>query len=91
MEKRNKLWRRRQLWRVFKGRMILYAGYGRLITNANGHIITHAHWFELARHKSCFVYKSTGTPCSCHLCRGIRYNRGKFKKETQRIIEETYE
>ena len=28
-------------------------------------------------------YKSTSTPCSCWLCKGERYNRRKFKKETR--------
>lgn len=28
MDKRNKLWRRQQMSRVFKARMILYAAYG---------------------------------------------------------------
>ena len=32
-------------------------------------------------------YKSTTTPCSCWLCRGERYNRREFKKETKLEIE----
>ena len=31
MDKRNKLWRRQQMDRVFKARMILYAAYGHCI------------------------------------------------------------
>ena len=31
MDKRNKFWRRQQMARVFKARMILYAAYGHCI------------------------------------------------------------
>ena len=75
MDKRNKLWRRQQMARVFKARMILYAAYG----------------FELAKDKWAKVYQSMGTPCSCWICRKERYNRREYKKETLRIIRESTE
>ena len=28
-------------------------------------------------------YKSTGTPCSCWLCRREKYNRNEFKNQTK--------
>ena len=36
MDKRNKLWRRQQMARVFKTRMILYAAYGHCIIREDG-------------------------------------------------------
>ena len=79
MDKRNKFWRRQQMARVFKARMILYAAYG------------HPRWFELAKEKWAQVYKTTGTPCSCWMCRGFEYDRKEYKKETRRIIRESME
>ena len=35
------------------------------------------------------VYKTTGTPCSCWLCKGETYNRKEYKKEARRIIYES--
>ena len=36
MDKRNKFWRRQQMARVFKARMILYAAYGHCIIGCAG-------------------------------------------------------
>ena len=35
--------------------------------------------------------KTTGTPCSCWMCRGFEYDRKEYKKETLRIIRESME
>ena len=35
--------------------------------------------------------KTTGTPCSCWMCRGFEYDREEYKKETLRIIRESME
>ncbi len=51
MDKRNKLWRRQQMARVFKARMILYAAYGHCIIREDGSYYEHPHWFELAKEK----------------------------------------
>ena len=91
MDKRNKLWRRQQMSRVFKARMILYAAYGTPIIHEDGSMDNHPHWFELAKEKWAKVYQSTGTPCSCWICRGEEYNRREYKKETVRIIRESTE
>lgn len=91
MVKRGKLWRRQQEWCRYKRRMLRLAGWGKFIIDNNGEIVTHPHWFELAMHKSSFVYKRTGTPCSCYLCRGECYNRTGYKKETRRIIGNSME
>lgn len=85
---RNKLWRRQQAFHVFKARMIYRAACD------NGQITPEAptgfnlHWFELAKCHWTQVYKSTGTPCSCWLCRGECYDRRAAKRETARIIAE---
>ena len=91
MDKRNKLWKRQQMSRVFKARMILYAAYGQPIIHEDGSVNNHPHWFELAKEKWVKVYQSTGTPCSCWMCRGEEYNRRKYKKETMRIILDSIE
>ena len=51
MDKRNKFWRRQQMARVFKARMILYAVYGHPIIHEDGSVVEHPHWFELAKGK----------------------------------------
>ena len=79
MDKRNKLWRRQQMARVFKARMILYAAYGHCIIREDGSYYEHPHWFELAKDKWAQVYKTTGTPCSCWMCRGFEYDRIRKK------------
>ena len=90
-DKRNKLWRHQQMARVFKARMILYAAYGTLVIYEDGSIDNHPHWFDLAKEKWAKVYQTTGTPCSCWICRGEKYNRREYKRETLRIIRESIE
>jgi len=80
-----------QMARVFKARMILYAAYGHCIIREDGSYYEHPHWFELAKDKWAQVYKTTGTPCSCWMCRGFEYDRKQYKKETRRIIRESIE
>ena len=46
-------------------------------------------WFELAKEPWAYVYRSTGTPCGCCLCRGMKYERLDYKRETRRIIKES--
>ena len=75
--------------RVFRARMILYAAYGHCIIRENGSCYEHPHWFELAKDKWAQVYKTTGTPCSCWMCRGEEYDRKGYKQETLRIIKES--
>ena len=65
------------------------AYFGNIVDDGN--IIEHPHWFELAKQKWNHIYKTTGTPCSCCICKGERYNRRDFKKDTQRIIRESLE
>lgn len=81
MDKRNKLWRRQQMARVFKARMILYAAYGHCVIREDGSYYEHPHWFELAKDKWAQVYKTTGTPCSCWMCRGFEYDVRSIRKK----------
>ena len=62
-----------------------------LIERDDGSYYEHPHWFELAKDKWAQVYKTTGTPCSCWMCRGFEYDRKEYKKETLRIIRESME
>lgn len=91
MDKRNKAWRRKQFARVFKARMVYHAAFFgvREFVLVNSEKVYHPHWFELAKSEWYRAYKTTGTPCSCAMCRGESYNRREFKKETKRIIKET--
>ena len=89
MDKRNKFWRREKQARVFKSRMILYATYGVSVVREDGGVDNHPHWFELAKERWARAYKSTGTPCSCWMCRGEGYDRREYKKETLRMIRES--
>lgn len=85
-QKRNKLWRKQQCYRVFKARMILFATYGHCAFDEGGNRLDNPHWFELAKQPWCQVYKTTGTPCSCMLCQGKRYNRLDYKRTARHII-----
>lgn len=90
MDKRNKFWRRQQTARLFKARMIIFAAYANsCIIRDDGSYYKHPHWFELAKEKWAQAYKTTGSPCNCPFCKGERYNRKDYKKETQRIIRES--
>ena len=77
--------------RLFKARMILRAAFQDCMWDAEGNLIERPHWFELAKQKWNHIYKTTGTPCSCWMCKGESYNRRDFKKETRRIIKESFE
>ena len=89
--KRTKLWRRKQGFRVFKARMMYYASFENEYFCADGTHHVPLHWFELAKTRWAQVYKTTGTPCSCWMCRGMEYNRLEYKRETRRIILESME
>jgi DNA primase len=92
-QRRNKYWRRQQQWRVFKARVKYYAASYESHTSRNedGTVSAPLHWHEMAKEKWCQVYKTTGTPCSCWMCRGYSYDRKEFKKDTGRIIRESFD
>lgn len=87
--KRNKQWRKKQCFRVFKARMMREASCSTNWVRGNGMFVQHPHWFELATTRWSKVYKTTSTPCSCWLCQGEHYSRLDFKKETRRMIRES--
>ena len=92
MEQRNKYWRRRHTERLFKQRMMLHAAWGtRVFDKESGTWNYHPRWFELAKEPWCKVYKTTGRPCSCPICKGERYKHSAKKQETARIIRETFD
>lgn len=91
MEQRNKLWRHRQQWRLFKSRMILCAATQHWAWNEDGEFIQHPHWIDCAKQPWSYKYKTMRTPCSCALCKGERYNRIDYNNETQRIIDESFD
>ena len=90
-QKRDKLWRKQQGFRVFKARLIRLAAYKYCAFDEEGNQVDNPHWFELEKQHGFQVYKTTGTPCSCMLCRGNHYDRLDYKKTMRRIISETLE
>lgn len=88
MEKRTRQWRRRQAARVFKARLKYHAAFSDTTIIEKGIQLEHPHWFDLAQAHWAQVYRTTGTPCSCWMCQGERYNRLEAKREMRRIIKE---
>ena len=92
MEKtRNKDWRRFQQCRVFKARMQKFSSWGYTILDEVGNRIDDTHWFEIARQRWAKKYKDSSTPCSCAICTAEKYSRLLTKKETERILSESFE
>ena len=78
-KKRTRAWRRHQARRVYKARLKYAAAcrnYSRI------------HWVDFYGQPGSFIYKTTGTPCSCWLCRRASFDRLKYRKEMLRIINE---
>ena len=89
--KRNKGWRRFQQDRVFKARMLKFSSWGYTIFDEAGNRIDNAQWFEIARQRWAKKYKDSSTPCSCAICRTEKYSRLQTKKETERVLLESFE
>lgn len=89
MEERNKLWRRKQQYRLLKSRIVKRADGFRGFMLDDGTYVQHPHWTQLIKSHWAQVYKTTGTPCSCPLCQGESYSRLAYKHDTKRIIEES--
>ena len=71
--------------------MIYYASFYPNPRNDKGLPLPHLHWFELAKTDWAHIYRTTGTPCSCIVCRRAKYSRLEYKRDTARIIRETEE
>lgn len=89
MERRNKLWRRRHQWRLYKAKMILLSANQNKVLAEDGTFIQHPHWMDYAKQSWCYKYKTMRTPCSCYMCKGETYNRLNYKKETKRLLSES--
>lgn len=89
MEERNKLWRRKQQYRLLKSRIVKRADGFRGFMLDDGTYVQHPHWTQLIKSHWAQVYKTTGTPCSCPLCQSESYSRLAYEHETKRIIEES--
>ena len=87
-------WRRIQKKRVWRNRLrIIFRAFSSAYVEdcATGTIREAETWKELCKVKWCQVYRTTGQPCSCHMCSGERYSRFDFKRETAKAIREQLE
>ncbi len=88
MEKRTRQWRRCQAARVFKARLKYYASITISYISEDRTPIYRPLWSDLTKEHWAQVYRTTGTPCSCWLCRSEKYNHLETKRETKRILKE---
>ena len=59
IDRENRLWRKRHQWRLFKAKMVLFANYPYPhFIDDEGNCIQHPHWFELAKQRWNYHYKS---------------------------------
>ena len=86
--KRTKLWRRKQGFRVFKARLLRLAAFESEYYSVDGRRHAPMHWYELANEHWTQAYRTTGTPCSCAMCRGEEYSRQAYKRDTRRVLKE---
>ena len=84
--KRNKEWRKKHCFRVFKKRLSYFAQAPSPWVMDDGRRVYRPRWDELAQCHWTYVYKTTGRPCSCWMCRGERYDRHQTKKVTKAMI-----
>lgn len=83
MEKnRKRALRRHHARRVFKARL-KYAAVCVSYTKVSWKELYNEHWAQL--------YRTSGTLCSCWMCRGESYNRLQTRKEADRIIREAFD
>jgi hypothetical protein len=81
-DKRTRAWRRHQARRVFKARL-KHAAACQLGPRKLWHEIKDEKWVQ--------CYRTTGTPCSCYLCKSEPFNRMAMKKEEKAVIKENLE
>lgn len=77
---RNRQWRRHHAKRVFKARLSVVGAC----------MLERKLWFEIAGEKWTRPYKTTGTPCSCWMCRGESFDRKAAKREIRQMVEEFF-
>lgn len=87
-------WRRIQKKRVWNNRLrlIFRTFLPTYVEDSSTGIIREAEtWKELRKVKGFQVFRTTGHPCSCLLCTGVRYKRVDFKKDAMKAIAEELE
>ena len=91
MEQRNKHWRQLQRRKFYIAALKRFASWDTSIFALDGSVKKNPRWIDLYKANAFQVYKSVRVPCSCYLCRGERYDRRAFKKETARILKDAAE
>ena len=87
-------WRRIQKKRVWRNRLrLIYRAFSTvyLEDSATGEKREAKTWKELRKVKWCQAYRTTSQPCSCMMCKGERYNRLDFKRESIKLINNALE
>ena len=84
---RNKEWRKKQAFRMYRKRLKVFASSHReFILDDDRHVFRPT-VDELAKCRWGLIYKSTGKPCSCWMCRGESFDRRQAKREAKALIE----
>ena len=86
-------WRRIQQKRMWRNRLrfIFRAFCLIFVQDVDGRLREPNSWKELRKVKWCQAYRTTRQPCSCERCRGKRYYRRAYKRDTARIMREQAE
>ena len=87
-------WRRIQKKRVWRNRLrLIYRAFSTvyLVDSSTGEKREAETWSDLRNVKWCQAYRTTGQPCSCMMCKGERYNRLDFKRESIKLINDALE
>lgn len=92
MEKRNKGWRvqQRKLHYVKRLKRYVSGYFFRNCVDLDGECFYSPTWKDLYEHNYDPKLRNTGTPCSCWLCRGERYKRQEFKKDTNDELNNSF-
>lgn len=85
-------WRRIQEKRIWRNRLKYYANNHYRVYNSEAGLWQEVHDWKVLRSEHWMLkLKDTATLCSCWMCRNYLYHRGKFKRDTVRILREQSE
>ena len=87
-------WRRIQKKRVWNNRLrVIFQAFSTAYVedSPTGEKREADSWKDLRKVKWCQVYRTTGQPCSCIMCSGVRYKRVDNKRDSIRTIKEELE
>ena len=87
---RNKHWRELQRRKFYIAALKREASWDDSYISGNIRL-DHPKWVDLYRVNAYSFYKSVRVPCNCWMCRGERYDRRSFRKETNRLLLESEE